>query len=835
MTKSVPQPPFDVVAKWSWSGIEEDDLGFIEGQVIEVHDVGSGAEDWWHGRLKRNNMSGMFPSTYVEILGATEAPATRSSRQATPVTTPVTTPIKQHRPSLEQARVYAHDPQLQMDPPYGRKQLHSSTTASEDDLEFSFQSSTKYYAYQPRRHQHGPAQAGAPPGSTVPYSHSVPNLNRESLSRESRAQLQTASFRPPPPPNHLVPPHSHSELNLHHYEQSFASSGNNSDSTNVFSYSNGSYFTNSQNSYMSDFSATSAGSFARHKYEQDLKQHELKTSASGNNLLIQDKRTVIKNPLNSSSATGIFKKLFNAKDAPPLPSIETLNLNSGTSGDEMGLDESSSKVNSWIELKIDLNRANSISSKERQLREKRVRENEGYIIFEPHKQISIINKNEVLNSVKKLIDFEAFDLKHVDNFIKNNLKDFTKSIKPQLAIINQLESRFQSKIEYYRALFMICVEHFEINNTEKSSNDPLSDSEIIRLFQTRNCNAFEIAVLFKNLCDLIGLQCEFIIGSLKTPRAISRHYWNSVLINGEYRIIDCALGNLSNPIYHILETFQIDSNESFYFLSEPLQLIYTHIPDKYEDQHIIPAIDPMVALALPPCFPSFFRNGLQLVKFNNALTRLKDFEIFETDLKIPNDIEVNCVVKAGDVVKAGLAQIYWKKGERFVKIKGILPEGYSTGFINIYSGLNGVQKSLQNVHPLSMVIPITHHGSFKELEFVTRYPSIHALNHDLYIKQPQNKNLSLGSEYVFNVLQHPTKNIQISQDSVITTQKRFKIIIYTPSGSSIKMSLRKDSVSNTGTNLWELTHKCNERGVYRGMVSTDTGNSLCAFAEWVCN
>ncbi|ODV89732.1 hypothetical protein CANCADRAFT_19193, partial [Tortispora caseinolytica NRRL Y-17796] len=50
-------------AKYSWSGEQERDLGFVEGDMIECLSTGDGL--WWTGRLKRNRAVGLFPSNFV--------------------------------------------------------------------------------------------------------------------------------------------------------------------------------------------------------------------------------------------------------------------------------------------------------------------------------------------------------------------------------------------------------------------------------------------------------------------------------------------------------------------------------------------------------------------------------------------------------------------------------------------------------------------------------------------------------------------------------------------------------------------------------------------------
>ncbi|CCH42277.1 Cytokinesis protein 3 [Wickerhamomyces ciferrii] len=905
---TVPNPPFRVKTIYSWSGVEEDDLGFIEGDTIEVDSLGDG--NWWHGKLKRNKMTGNFPSNYVEVIKSDLqpfSPSTRDNSRAgtaslesspTRVANSSMTAHQSPRSASKTASPFASpSAKASMMKNNGRnKPVPMINQEEDDDMQFSFQSSRNYYSpsagipnqYNPQSpYRHEIAQQQQPPYPTqvLPTSYSVPvgleqpqqqqhihqqrynqrmpqtqsstNLHHTPSPRRVQEYSSSSAAPPPPPPQHYVPVKSQSTQNLKSFDP-FApqnpynandysnrksvllkqatqnklrdsqnsefiapydpeslnqSKSTASQSSNVFSYSNGSYFSNSSNSHnssyaLSDFSATSAGSFARHRYEDQLKQKEnLQSSGSGNHLLVEEKK--LKKP------TGIFKKMFTAKDAPPLPVMDDLTRGVG----EMNTEDK--EINSWIELKVDLNRANSLGAKERQLREKRVRENEGYIIFEPHKQLSTINNNEVFQTGQKF-DLHAFSLKHVDHYV-GNLQIRSTVLSPEAFITNELGLKYTSKLEYLRALFVFCTQHFTIVNSSYNDEPYIPNVEMI--FKQRGSDTYGMAFLFKSLADAMGLNCDIVPGSLKTPQSIVKHYWNAVVINGEWRFIDVSMGNLTNPVYEILPNLPDEPNESFYFLTEPLDSIYTHIPDAFEDQHIVPPIDQMVALALPPCFPAFFKNGLKIHKFSNALTRLNDYEIFEIDLKIPKDIEVNATVQTKLSSTPTLAQVYWKHNDRFCKIKGHLSDNQHTGFVNIFSGLKGTQKSIQNVHPLSMVIPIVHEGEYRPLEFVTRYPTVPAQLNDLYIKQPQNRNLSCKGEYVFSLSQFPSMGLS-------TSTARTKIALQSPSGKIIKFN-KKDQSTPFG--LWELPVKCNEIGTWRGLVSVDNGSSLCVFAEWLCH
>lgn len=61
-----PVGPCRVRALYSWSGESKDDLGFVEGDLIDVLNVGDG--NWWTGRLKRNHVVGLFPRNFVEYV-----------------------------------------------------------------------------------------------------------------------------------------------------------------------------------------------------------------------------------------------------------------------------------------------------------------------------------------------------------------------------------------------------------------------------------------------------------------------------------------------------------------------------------------------------------------------------------------------------------------------------------------------------------------------------------------------------------------------------------------------------------------------------------------------
>ncbi|KAK9452254.1 uncharacterized protein V1518DRAFT_410745 [Limtongia smithiae] len=84
---SSPQPtpkrfPWPCKALYSWSGEEDTDLGFIEGDIIDCLNLGDG--QWWLGKLRRNNVRGYFPCNFVTLLDDPSPTVPALSRSVSP-------------------------------------------------------------------------------------------------------------------------------------------------------------------------------------------------------------------------------------------------------------------------------------------------------------------------------------------------------------------------------------------------------------------------------------------------------------------------------------------------------------------------------------------------------------------------------------------------------------------------------------------------------------------------------------------------------------------------------------------------------------------------------
>ena len=73
------KPPFKVKARYGWSGQTKGDLGFLEGDIMEVTRI---AGSWFYGKLLRNKKcSGYFPHNFVILLEERLNSSTENGRQ----------------------------------------------------------------------------------------------------------------------------------------------------------------------------------------------------------------------------------------------------------------------------------------------------------------------------------------------------------------------------------------------------------------------------------------------------------------------------------------------------------------------------------------------------------------------------------------------------------------------------------------------------------------------------------------------------------------------------------------------------------------------------------
>ncbi|KAH7033146.1 uncharacterized protein B0I36DRAFT_320868 [Microdochium trichocladiopsis] len=553
----------------------------------------------------------------------------------------------------------------------------------------------------------------------------------------------------------------------------------------------------------------------------------------------------------------------------------------------------------WVQVRRDVNRSNTLSKNERSERRDRCQMLD-YPAIDPVDELyESVEGDEGADGrpVREPVNYQSINLSLVD---KNSR--FISNLPPTTTAVslatNYVCRPYRSEVQRLRAIFTWVAEkvHWE--------EDYEGEADTRRVISSGRGCAQEYAVLVHEMCTAVGIHSEIVRGYLKSPGEVpeinimprANHWWNAVLIDNEWRMMDCCLASPSNPRRGLYVSTSSNSAESWWFLARPTELCWTHIPEHHSQQHICPPVAHETLLNLPCTCPPYFKNSLALVDYNTSLTRIEDLEMVHVKFNVPPDVEVVAEVEAravardadGDFFESGetvkkraLAQAEWFNGTKRFTVKALLPGDEGTGVLKIYAGKRGLMHSIKdNPHPMAFAIPIIHTGDNPPYEFVTRHPTPHAQRHDIYVVQPQCQRLALNNTFVFMIRQHPS--ISASDGSVvggatspipfarptsamsitssaaasnpssasgsIAGKKPAKLAIQTPGGKILRLMRKEerqrgigiggrapmgeDESSDGGT--WETIIKCSEKGIWRGLVLADRTARWCVFAEWVC-
>lgn len=649
---------------------------------------------------------------------------------------------------------------------------------------------------------------------------------------------------------------------------------------------------------MSDMSATSAGSLARRRQEvsriSTLEMGDRSTIAyntpvqlppatpSGQQHLLQSKSSLATLKLKRS---GFFKKVKAlGSSAASSSGFSSASLSSKSSANRSAAKTSITSFSSvsatqktlgpgqyarpvevqsakWIQSQTDIHRAKSLSRHERDDR-RRKQELEGHCVTNPL---------DVLYG--QIEGDEGADGRVVDvsmDVMRFNFTTLDKSVRalsiPSLATLSSftitvLCRPYKSDIQRLRAIYIFCTERIVWHPRATSDDDFEDQHDPTRIFRMKEANADEMAHCVQAMCELVQIPCEIVKGYLKAPGEVSdghnttgrvNHVWNAAIVDGEWRMIDASLASPTHPRRSLYTNCPGNVAEDFYFLAKPSELIFSHIPRYRDQQHMMPSLSADLIFQLPSICPAMFRYNLYLSEFDMSLLRTTGPEIVQIDVQVPAEIDCAAEIEVrgyvadldGDLIESGevmkspaLAQPYWIHGRRIFRVKAVVPDGETTGVLKIYAGRRGLLQSMKDIpFPLAVAFPISHVGkSCGQFNFVDMHPTPQALRYDIYVVQPQCRELSRGSTIVFDFKQFPN-NVE---SPVFSPTKTTKLALQSPSGKITKMSAKDADASfstekSSGQISWEAIVTCGEIGVWRGLVMADRSATWVVFAEWVC-
>ncbi|VDK80358.1 unnamed protein product [Dibothriocephalus latus] len=203
-----------------------------------------------------------------------------------------------------------------------------------------------------------------------------------------------------------------------------------------------------------------------------------------------------------------------------------------------------------------------------------------------------------------------------------------------------------SELERVRAIFLwLCTK--DLNKMNFDNVKPGSPEETLMDIRA---NKTSYAQAFLTLCRYADLHCKLISGYAKGVHyspgmqftgSDHKHCWNAVLIDGTWRLVDCEWGARSKAKKGTNRGKLSYGLETYYFLTHPGQLIYSHFPHDTEWQLLHHPITLKEFESFTYVRPAFFKYNLTMPSQRNAVIKSKDSEV-RIALEFPSD-SVNCL------------------------------------------------------------------------------------------------------------------------------------------------------------------------------------------------
>jgi hypothetical protein len=398
----------------------------------------------------------------------------------------------------------------------------------------------------------------------------------------------------------------------------------------------------------------------------------------------------------------------------------------------------------WMQVRRDVNRANTLSRNERIERQEKQQMMDQPVLRPVDALDEDVDGDEAADGgiVDSPQNFDTPNLALVDKAVRfiGSLPPFTT---PESLASHQVCRPYRSDVQRLRAIFTWVSEKiaWEHPGGPMDGEYGPEDVDTRRVLSQKRGSPEEIAVVVQGMCAAVGIQCDIIRGFLKAPgEAIdveslprANHWWNAVVVEGEWRFMDCSLASPTHPRRYMYSYAPATQAEFFYFLAKPSEFCWTHIPLRLDQQHLVPPLPIPLLLALPCACPPFFKHGLQMINYDTSLIRMEDLEVVQIEFSVPMDIECVAEVEAngfaidqdGDVFETGevikkpaLAQAFWDNGVKVYRVKAVLPGDEGHGVLKIYAGTRG----LMVCRPIYFIVlpPLTALSSSPSLAIPTR-------------------------------------------------------------------------------------------------------------------
>lgn len=199
--------------------------------------------------------------------------------------------------------------------------------------------------------------------------------------------------------------------------------------------------------------------------------------------------------------------------------------------------------------------------------------NQGQLFSGPSDDIININLNSELNNSYAEVD---------DFVVQANLLNFTSSE----ALAKHLTQPFSDEAKKVRSIYSwIALNIVYDENAILSSTENNQSADNIWKTRVAVCEGY--SNLFNDLCASAEIESRMVKGYVKNftvgDMRFPNHAWNSVKIDGKWRLLDVTWASVNFEIDEVtsqeLKENMTRHKLDYFFLMDPKQMIFTHLPE----------------------------------------------------------------------------------------------------------------------------------------------------------------------------------------------------------------------------------------------------------------
>jgi len=229
--------------------------------------------------------------------------------------------------------------------------------------------------------------------------------------------------------------------------------------------------------------------------------------------------------------------------------------------------------------------------------------------------------------------------------VDSMMRDYKEKIKDQddlYKLTYYIRRNFDSDSLRFRAAFIWITDNIDYDVKALKKDDPAA-GKLEYAVKNKKAVCAGYASLVKYFCNSFSIDCEIITGYGRTGKRDivmnranlrSNHAWNSVKINGTWRLVDAtwAAGSVDDTDEDNMVYYK-GFNEIYYF-TPPEKMVLNHLPVHKHYQFTVKGTDQKKFMSSPLFFSDFLEDSIQKVLPDTALIKTKKGDTLTFRFKI---------------------------------------------------------------------------------------------------------------------------------------------------------------------------------------------------------